>query len=309
MKLYLLFLAIIFSTITTEVKALSCGDIITRSVALTENLTNCPDTALTVIKSGVVIKLNGFTIDGVGVSSAISIFSELSNVQILGPGVIREFGTGISVGSGSEHVISEIIFDNNISGIFAVDVSDVTIKNNDVINGRNGITLMGNNSNNNLILDNYINDMNSEAIWLIEASNNQIYSNYLFGNQIGISLASSNKNNFSYNHVINNNRGIQIGISPSGMSSSYNELSWNKIYDNNSAVSLSSSGSTSENIKNSLYKNAVRGGSTGLTIWDSGNLKTIVTGNSFSGQSDYHIVDDGTSTQFSGNRCEGIACP
>ncbi len=309
MKQIFMLLTIMLSLLTTEVKALSCGDTVYSSVALSEDLINCSGTALFVNSSDVVIKLNGHTIDGIGSSNGIVIRSGKSKVKILGPGIIREFETGIVINNGLEHQLNNIHIENNTTAIYALNASECLFYNNDMTNGINGLILDGSSSNNNVIKQNFIMDMLSEAIWLIDANQNQINSNYLLSNNTALRLSGASKNKFSYNHVISNEAGIIFNISTSGIGSGYNQLLWNKIYDNDHAIFFSTYASTNKNVKNSLTRNAIRGGITGLEIGDSGNLKTLVKENSFFGQSNYNIYDQGSSTIFNGNRCEGIPCP
>ncbi len=310
MKRFVCALAMIAAITFSDVKAQSCGDVVVSSVTLTTDLINCPDTGLLVAASGVTVRLNGHTIDGIGNSSGIGVPTGFNNVRVIGPGTIREFATGVAFNVGDGHVVSGVLMQDNQSGIYAIDVANAKFKSNEVVSGINGIILQGALSQDNTISDNYIAGVISEAIWLYNASRNEVTGNYLIHNQTGFAITSGSRNSFSYNRVIENMNGITIATTAGGgADSSYNEIFWNKIYDNRSGVYLSTFGTTLNNVKNQFYKNAIRGGDGGLLIGDAGNIKTLVDNNWFASHGSYHITDLGTMSQFSGNRCDGVACP
>jgi hypothetical protein len=98
----------------------SCGQAITSSVVVENNLTNCPGDGLVVTASNVVVNLAGHVIDGstttnttpneyVGVRLA-----NVTNVTVLN-GTIQEFDAGVVIGRGANNRISNLTVRENIN--------------------------------------------------------------------------------------------------------------------------------------------------------------------------------------------------
>ncbi len=115
---------------TTDAAALACGDVITEDTTLEHDLLDCPGDGLIIGADNVTLRLNGFMIDSL--HPAPDVFSELRSsmakrtvsmeemidsvrslqgfsrsgitidegkkrVNILGPGIVRDFTVGVSV--------------------------------------------------------------------------------------------------------------------------------------------------------------------------------------------------------------------
>ncbi len=82
--------------LSPTVFAVRCGDVLSRSVVLTEDL-NCTETrALTVARDGVVIDLNGHTLNAIASTPQVGVFMrDVASVTIKGPGRIHDFFDGV----------------------------------------------------------------------------------------------------------------------------------------------------------------------------------------------------------------------
>lgn len=110
----------------------TCGQVITRSIKLANDLHDCLGIGLEVGARNITIDLNGHTIDGSG--SALP-FNGIDNTPegssrtghsrvTIKNGTVTEFGAGVSLGDGADrnHVRNILATDNGGAGIFARDV-------------------------------------------------------------------------------------------------------------------------------------------------------------------------------------------
>jgi parallel beta-helix repeat protein len=128
-----------------------CGQVITESIKLANDLPNCPGIGLEVGAPKITIDLNGHTIDGTGGSIASGIDNSPTGVSTTGhsevkikDGTITGFADGISLGTGANRNDIERILaiDNGTDGIHAdrVDRLDIS-KSNSFQNTDDGIQL------------------------------------------------------------------------------------------------------------------------------------------------------------------------
>jgi len=110
------FLALIF--LASAASALSCGDTITESITLTENMT-CSGTAITVDADNVVIDGNGHTLEGDGT------------------------GYGIYVSENIDVVVKNLVIRNFEEGIiFIDDIQNSEVYNNVIEGNANGLSII-----------------------------------------------------------------------------------------------------------------------------------------------------------------------
>lgn len=205
--------------------ALSCGDTVTTSITLTEDLTGCPDVGLHIAYSNsITIDLNGHSITGASGSSVGIAVLNSKGSRILN-GDISGFSTGIAANYSRQLTISEMYladfgeaiylfevtqshithsyFDNNFNGV-AIDSSgglgENEISGNGVYDNNNGITLAANNFG-------------------VASSANRVVANKLYENEIGVVIYGPNTNPQwnKYNRIERNAiRGGTTGIDISG---------------------------------------------------------------------------------------------
>ncbi len=155
-----------------------CGDVITTSVTLDSNITNCKQ-GLTVVANDVTVDLNGFTIAGRNHPGDLQYgihLKDVTGVTVTSSrpgGTITGFDAGVGIEGGSGNTVSNLIVRDNINdllgkescevgdGILVQNSDDNVIVNNDVIhNGPySGIALVGD-SDGNSVINNRVDDNN-----------------------------------------------------------------------------------------------------------------------------------------------------
>ncbi|MBW9222415.1 right-handed parallel beta-helix repeat-containing protein, partial [Methanothermococcus sp. SCGC AD-155-C09] len=111
----------------------------------------------------------------------------------------------------SEMIIENLNVNNTDAGIQIGFSSQITIRNNSILNNRYGIRLCY--SSNNIITNNNISDNNKRGIELRYSSNNSITNNNIWDNGDGIDLYKSSNNSITNNNISDNRRGINLGYS------------------------------------------------------------------------------------------------
>ncbi|MBZ5508384.1 MAG: right-handed parallel beta-helix repeat-containing protein [Acidobacteriia bacterium] len=125
--------------------SLACGDRIQTSVKLTHDLGPCPDDGIHIVAATpVTLDLNGHKIIGQGSGTGVTMFGD--SIIVKGPGRIVNFGIGINLDHGTDHVmIYDLNLVRNIEGIF-LDANNVRVLDN-TIDGRDrgttGISIFG----------------------------------------------------------------------------------------------------------------------------------------------------------------------
>jgi hypothetical protein len=175
--------------------------------------------------SNVSLKLNGHIISGARAGVGISLLSpgRLDHVSIEGPGLIRNFNSGISLTNTDYSQVNRVTASGNIFiGIAAQNSTFLTLGYNVTTqNGAWGIQVI--NSTNSTVAFNEMNgnggapDNNVGGFWLISGGNNQVNNNQASGNgqSSGIfnsGLLISSNGNRIYNNSTDGNFGAGIEV-------------------------------------------------------------------------------------------------
>jgi parallel beta-helix repeat protein len=140
-------------------QTVTCGQVITKSTKVTNDLTNCPGNGLLIGADNITLDLNGHTIDGDEVAHPGAFEAGIRNGVHDGPpghngvtiknGLIQEFDTGVGVQNASHNVLSSLRAVRNGRGITVGSSNDLVasgnlIRRNSVSQNRGyGITLSG----------------------------------------------------------------------------------------------------------------------------------------------------------------------
>lgn len=165
----------------------ACGQVVAGNVTLTSNL-NCAGDGLIIGADHTRINLNGYAIDGPGKdSSKVGIMIPATDdVEIVGPGALRNFQAGVLM-TGAHHVkVSTLIAQDNQIAMFMTGTRDTTLSEN-------------------------IMKRNTIAIAAHSASGIDVESNLLTGNALaGVTLVNSFGSNIATNIIQGATNGVFI---------------------------------------------------------------------------------------------------
>jgi parallel beta-helix repeat protein len=137
----------------------TCGSVITGTITLSKNL-NCTADGLIISDDSTTLNLNGFNIQGPGKdSSNAGISVTKDDVNILGPGIIRGFETGILLTGGSDISVDSVILQNNKLGAYFTGSSETSSVEENIMRD-NDVGVAGHSTNKLEIMSNII-DVNT----------------------------------------------------------------------------------------------------------------------------------------------------
>ncbi|GAA2037039.1 right-handed parallel beta-helix repeat-containing protein [Polymorphospora rubra] len=186
--------------------AVTCGQTLTRSVLLTNGLTNCSGDGLVVGAAGITVDLNGFAVDGVGQGNGIR--NNGHDQVTITNGTVREFDHGVQLNAGTAGNIVDglTLEENQEAGIQLVDADNGTagnlIRDNQFTANADGIALTGG-TRGTLIRDNTIGGSTRTGIHLDGGSGNRIEANRISGGSgTGVWLVGATGNTVTGNTVL-----------------------------------------------------------------------------------------------------------
>ena len=171
-----------------------CGQTLTHSVKLANDLTNCPNNGLVIGADNITLDFNGHVVDGDAVPAGpeeldvgVDNSAGHDGVTIRG-GAIQEFEFGL-YGSGASHNrVRRVSSSRNLGlGLLLESSPDSRIeKNSFVDNGSSGMLVFDSNSSR--IERNSVSGSTGFAIFLIQVDESAIQDNALDGNDHGIAV-------------------------------------------------------------------------------------------------------------------------
>ena len=207
-----------------------CGRVLTGDTTLQADVLNCPGDGLVVGADGIVVRLNGHTVDGTEAAGSAGIrLAGHDDVVVQGPGRITQFADGVFVANGLRNRIRDLTSTDNGFGIHLVDADANRVVRNDARDnlgsganpplgvrragillessdgnlvegnqlfqdaGGPGVALVGSSSNR--VLDNVARNSDSPDVWLRRSHRNVVAGNHSTGsNVVAIELQGSNDN-------------------------------------------------------------------------------------------------------------------
>lgn len=198
---------------------LSCGDTLTSNYTMSDDLTNCSGTAITIGADDITLDCNDNWIDGTG-SGDVGIYLNNRQGVTIKNCNLKEFGFGIQLESGTNNIISDNYFRDTWSLAVLLQTSNNNlVSDNRMWHGFYGIgidsssnnNILGNDINNtifcialddssyNNLSGNSLHDCGFYGIMLWESGYNNIWSNNFTYNKIGNAGEGSNSNNNNWN--------------------------------------------------------------------------------------------------------------
>ena len=188
--------------------AAHCGDVVTQSIKLTDDLAGCPADGLIIGADNIAVDLNGHTLSAADGNSATGILADGHRRIRVSNGTVTGFSSGIFLRGASESRIAGVRLSHNSDfGILLVESQTVELHANLVSHGDPAAADTG--------------------IQLFRSNQNEIEGNILFGLGDGVSLAQSNDNRVESNSSSRNGSGVGVFDG-----SSHNRIEHNLVNDN-----------------------------------------------------------------------------
>ena len=111
------------------VARVTCGQVITQSTTLANDLHNCHTDGLVIGADNVTLDLNGHTIDGDGTSENVGIAAFANDNVTIRNGVVQQFVEGVGFGHASNDSLSDVTLTSHRHvGVFADTVRGLTVQ-------------------------------------------------------------------------------------------------------------------------------------------------------------------------------------
>jgi trimeric autotransporter adhesin len=195
----------------------SCGQIVTTSAVLTQDLTCPADYGVLVAASGVTIDLNGHVLKGGGFWTGVDLAS-YDDITIQN-GVIRGFGKGLDTGGGADHItISNVVASGNVNQGIRIAGDSASVKSSTASgNGQSGFQIVGDSTS---IKSSAADGNGFDGIW-VDGTSASVSSSRASGNSsTGVYVFGSSATVKSTKAAGNDGHGIQVlGDAPSVRSS------------------------------------------------------------------------------------------
>lgn len=309
-----------------------CGQVITQSIRVGNDLSNCPADGLVIGADNIKVDLGGHVIDGDAVNNAtddgIDDSGGFDNVKI-SHGTIQQFTQGVRLVGATKNKIEHLTVIQTLRGIeVQTSSNDNKISHNKVSNNFDGIHLVG--SDVNRIDHNDVFDNSASAIVLITGSdNNNVEHNKAHDNATwGITQDGSNGNTYRHNKIARNNTAGFEPFNSTNLRFEHNDLSQNKIgielwntdasvlSDNHVRSSVGDGIHSFTGSSGNLFKknHADKNGANGIEIADTGNT---ITKNHADKNTNLGISAVAGNTDGGGNKahhngnpaqCVGVTC-
>jgi len=140
---------------------------------------------------------------------------------------------------------SDIVINNNTGQVILISCSNITVKNNELLNICSGILLS--NTDNCLVMENTIVSNSRGGIYLLNSNGNNISTNTLSENYMGIVINSSYSNTITGNNITNSKQESIYLLE------SYNNYIFENNFLNNKGLTLEFS--YNNNISTNIFKN------------------------------------------------------
>lgn len=252
--------------------AVFCGMVVTTSITVGNDLTNCPGDGLVVGASNVVIDLNGHTIDGNDTDNGGDERSE-SGIESVGRtavtvknGRITDFERGVGITGGAAHRLELLtIVSNTVDGIGLDGTDRSTVRRNTVRDNLFGIGVGGHDViiEQNTVTGHFVGIFASPPGLVNEQSRNVVRQNTISANDDGIQVCCGGSDRVENNILSSNGIGIRYGSSRTG-----GAVRGNRISGGSEGIRVEAVGTTVEG-------NTVTGASSVGVLAQNGNAMTI----------------------------------
>jgi parallel beta-helix repeat protein len=218
-------------TIQAPGEQVSCGQVLTRTTTVGNDLVDCAGDGLVVGSDNMTIDLNGYTIDGVGLGAGVR--NEGFSFVTVRNGTIQQFDQGVLLGPGTQTSLVEDVtaLDNQVAGIELTSTGTGNqVRDNSLVANGTGIALLA--SAGTTISGNTVSGTPNIAIVLEASSGNTLLANTVSeGGDGGIDLSLASNDNRLEGNVVTSTGDAGISVTDSDG----NELVSNTAHGNSDA--------------------------------------------------------------------------
>lgn len=297
-----------------------CGQRITRSVVLHENLSNCPGVGLIVSgESAITLDLNGFAITGAAGSSTGILVEHSSKVRLLGSGDVSGFETGVWLRDSVKLHVEKIRLRGNRQRNIALErVSRSLLTDVDAVSAPIGVHFVGPETAGNQLQLSYVFD-NQQGVVFEGASGNRVYDSSIMRNRFGVKIVNGSRNVLKANYISHSRVGVTIENASTGFGplskvpsllpayADENLLDHNTVVYHKVGVRLAAS-SAGYLQRNRIENGSVLASRTGIELVGINTFETQIEQMELIVAVGDAIVDGGTATTITDITCRPVSC-
>jgi parallel beta-helix repeat protein len=174
-----------------------CGQVLTRSITLSNNLIGCPGDGLVIGAGGITIDLNGRAVEGTGLGAGVR--NPGHHDVTVRNGTIRNFDGGVMLSEAQRNTVAGISFDQTeLGGVHLSNTDGSQVRDNHMI-GFGGVAFhLTGGSSSNLVAGNTVAAGNGEAV-VVEGGSDQ---NRIEGNRLSGSSDSGIRVDYSASTMV-----------------------------------------------------------------------------------------------------------
>ena len=272
----------------------TCGQVITQSTKLTNDLLDCLGDGLVIGADGITLDLDGHTIVGTGVGYGI-LNNGFDSVTITN-GTIQEFVAGVQLGSGTaRNIVSQLTLQlNELAGVEMINADDGTdgntVRQNTIAGNGGGVALLSG-TQNALVTNNVFSGSSGESISIVSSSANRIEGNQISGSSdVSVMLEGASGNTVIGNSVLGSaDSSIVVHLG-----SNDNRIEGNDLDEGEAGIIVDDSSG------NQLIANVAHGmGDSGIVLGNAQN--TLVKGNDVRFNSGGIEIDGSSNNRIEAN--------
>jgi parallel beta-helix repeat protein len=258
-------------TWTVESGLVFCGQVLTNSIVIANDLLDCPEHGLVIGAAGITVDLNGHTIDGVGVTNETWAgilnegFDKVTLTDSAGDGVVRDFHVGVQVGSGAvSNLVTLLNVQTNQIGILLASAGNGldsnTVLSNQVAGNVIGI-LLADGTELAVVYGNTVQDNSDQGIRVESSITNRIEANVVSGSPgANVMLTDGSDFNTVTGNTLTGSAGYGLVIMDG---SEANRIEANTASQNSGGIGVFNS------VTNELVANLVQHNTTGILVSES----------------------------------------
>jgi parallel beta-helix repeat protein len=197
--------------------AVTCGQELTQSTQVTNDLSDCPGDGLVVGAPGIIVDLDGHTIDGIGLGTGIR--NEGHASVTVRSGTVQQFDYGVELLPETRlNLVEGLTLQlNELAGVQVFDAQGNEVRSNVIDANGDGVTLLSGTTGT-VVSDNTVTLSRGWGLLVRDSNDNRLEANTVIGGgDLGIGLERASENTLLGNTVTgNSDGGIEIRLGSNG---------------------------------------------------------------------------------------------